>query len=84
MPLEASGWEHLAPSDQMITTTRKRLLNAARAYQKDGTLPASAANPVLFRDQRGGFFLASEDRKWPEVYDQQMEMVSTPQRDAAE
>ena len=78
------SWEHLAPSDQMITMTRKRLLNAARAYQKDGTLPASAANPVLFRDQRGGFFLASEDRKWPEVYDQQMEMVSNPQSEAAE
>ena len=78
------SWEHLAPSDQMITATRKRLLNAARAYQKDGNLPTSAANPALFRDQRAGFFLATDDRKWPEVYDQQMEMVSNPQREAAE
>jgi phenylpropionate dioxygenase-like ring-hydroxylating dioxygenase large terminal subunit len=78
------SWEHLAPSDQMITATRKRLLNAAKAYQKDGSLPASAADPALYREQRGGFFVASDDRKWPEVYDQEMASVTNPQRQAAE
>ncbi|MBT6289988.1 MAG: (2Fe-2S)-binding protein, partial [Rhodospirillaceae bacterium] len=76
--------ERLAPSDQMITATRKRLLNAAKAYQKDGSLPAAAGDPALYREQRGGFFLASDDRKWPEVYDQEMAAVTNPQREAAE
>jgi hypothetical protein len=31
--------EHLAPSDQMITRTRRRLLMAARALRDKGTLP---------------------------------------------
>ncbi len=33
-PIVDHEWEHLAPSDQMITRTRRRLLMAARALRE--------------------------------------------------
>ena len=42
-------FEHLAPSDQMITRTRRRLLMAARALREKGTVPPGADNPEVYR-----------------------------------
>ena len=36
-PIVDHSFEHLAPSDQMITRTRRRLLLAARALRDKGT-----------------------------------------------
>ncbi len=69
-------WEHLAPSDRMITMTRRRLLMAAKALAKDGTLPPSADNPAAYATKRGGFFLAPEQRPWPDVYDAQLATIA--------
>jgi hypothetical protein len=60
----------------MITMTRRRLLMAAKAYAKDGTLPESATNPAAYRTKRGGFFLAPEQRPWPDVYDAQLATIA--------
>jgi len=38
-PITDHAFEHLAPSDQMITRTRRRLLMAARALRDKGVLP---------------------------------------------
>ena len=38
-------FEHLAPSDRMIMATRRRLLRAARALAKDGTVPPGVDEP---------------------------------------
>ena len=38
-PITDHCFEHLAPSDQMVTRTRRRLLMAARALRENGTLP---------------------------------------------
>jgi hypothetical protein len=38
-PITDHGFEHLAPSDQMITRTRRRLLIAARSLRDQGILP---------------------------------------------
>ena len=38
-------FEHLAPSDQMITRTRRRLLMAARALRDNGVLPPGVEDP---------------------------------------
>ena len=62
------AWEHLAPSDQMITTTRRRILNAVNALQKDGTKPPAAFTPHDYYGARSGFFVAPETRDWQEVY----------------
>ena len=71
-------FEHLAPSDAMITATRRRLIRAARALKKDGTLPPGAATPEAYRLHRGGFFQAPESVPWPDVYPRQLETVLNP------
>jgi phenylpropionate dioxygenase-like ring-hydroxylating dioxygenase large terminal subunit len=76
--------EHLAPSDQMITATRKRLVRAAKALAKDGTPPPASENPEAFALARGGFFIAEAGRKWPEVYEQELAAVQGTTKAAAE
>ena len=66
-PMVDRAWEHLAPSDQMIATTRRCLLRAAKAYAKDGTLPPSAGQPNSCAGVRGGTFFADPDADWFEV-----------------
>src|SRR6202012_6277249 len=42
------SFEHLAPSDQMITRTRRRLLMAARALRDAGTVPPGVDTPDVY------------------------------------
>jgi phthalate 4,5-dioxygenase oxygenase subunit len=60
--------EHLAPSDQMITRTRRRLLMAARALRSKGTLPPGVRDPEVYRGARSGYFISEGERPWQEVY----------------
>jgi len=60
--------EHLAPSDQMITRTRRRLLMAARALRAKGTLPPGVRDPEVYRGARSGYFVSEGERPWQEVY----------------
>jgi len=60
--------EHLAPSDRMITMTRRRLLNAARDLRDRGTVPPGVDQPEVFRRARAGAFLAPEGQDWHEAY----------------
>jgi hypothetical protein len=61
------SWEHLAPSDQMITRTRRRLLMAARAVREKGTTPPCVDQPDIFRQVRSGeAVLAADD--WQQAY----------------
>jgi phthalate 4,5-dioxygenase oxygenase subunit len=68
-PVTDFGFEHLAPSDQMITRTRRRLLLAARALRDKGERPAGADDPGVYRTARSGYFIAPDDQApWQEVY----------------
>lgn len=69
------SFENLAVSDRMIAITRRRLLQAAKAFAENGTLPPGAATPEAYGDVRGGFFVAPAERPWPEVYHQQLATV---------
>ena len=71
-PILDHSFEHLAPSDQMITRTRRRLLMAARALRDNGVLPPGAENTAVFRDARGGYFVAGEGGSWQEAYAEQL------------
>lgn len=62
------GFEQLAPSDRMITQTRRHLLNAARALRNEGTVPPVVDNPDVALGARGGDFLADADSDWLKVY----------------
>ena len=68
-PVTDFAFEHLAPSDQMITRTRRRLLMAARALRDQGARPPGADDPAIYRGARSGYFIAADDPgPWQDVY----------------
>ena len=71
-PITDHGFEHLAPSDQMITRTRRRLLIAARALRDQGILPPGVQNADVFRGARSGYFVSDDKSSWQEIYATQL------------
>ena len=71
-PIVDHEWEHLAPSDQMITRTRRRLLMAARALRDKGVLPPGAEDAQVYREARSGYFVSDDKTPWREVYARQL------------
>ena len=71
-------FEHLAPSDQMITRTRRRLLMAARALRDNGVPPPGVENVEVFRDARGGYFVSDESNGWQDAYAAQLAQAWRP------
>ena len=53
-PITDHGFEHLAPSDQMVTRTRRRLLIAARALREQDTLPPASRTRTFFARRAAG------------------------------
>jgi LigXa C-terminal domain like len=49
--------EHLGTSDAMVIRTRRRLINAARAFRDHGTPPPAVDEPELYRIRSGGIIL---------------------------
>jgi phenylpropionate dioxygenase-like ring-hydroxylating dioxygenase large terminal subunit len=49
--------EHLGTSDSMIIRTRRRLLNAAKAFRDQGILPPSVDHPEVYHTRSGGCLL---------------------------
>ncbi len=86
-PVTDFGHEHLAPSDQMITRTRRRLLmRGAGAAATSGERPPGADDPNVYRGARSGCFISPDgDRPWQEVYAATLDAsVHPPARQAAE
>jgi hypothetical protein len=77
--------EHLAPSDQMITRTRRRLLLAARALRDHGTIPPAVDDPALYQKIRSGESIQKAD-DWQAAYEDGMRAAVRPvsYRQAAE
>jgi len=83
-PITDHDSEHLGPSDRMITRTRRRLLRAARALKKDGTVPLGVDDPQIYLKVRSGDFLADEKIGWRDAYDMQARTAMRPLAQAAE
>jgi hypothetical protein len=85
-PITDHAFEHLAPSDQMITRTRRRLLVAARALRDNNVLPPGAEDAEVFRGARSGYFVSDDKSPWQEIYVKQLTAAlhpsSTPLRAA--
>ena len=79
------SFEHLAPSDQMITRTRRRLLMAARALRDKRELPPGARTPSIYASIRSGEAVVTGN-DWRTVYEQCLQRLVRPQitREAAE
>ena len=71
-------WEHLMPSDHMISQTRKRLVRAARAYKKDGTLPPGIDDPEVGLRARAGDYIAGNNVDWRQAYNDVMRASVDP------
>ena len=69
------GFEHLGPSDQMITRTRRRLLSAARALRDDGTPPPGVDRPEVYFGARAGSFLHDPTASLAGAYDAQLALA---------
>ena len=69
--------EHLAISDLMITRTRRRMIQAARAAEQ-GVAPPGVDHPELLQGARGGDFLSSASTGWLEAYGKQMRDAKNP------
>jgi hypothetical protein len=85
-PVTDHAFEHLGPSDRMITRTRRRLLLAARAWQEQGTPPPGVDEPALFLEARSGYFVAGNGVDWRDAYAEQVRGAARPAapRQAAE
>jgi len=70
--------EHLVASDAMVARTRRALLNAARALERDGTLPPLVENPSVSRAARSGSFIAPDRMHWVEAYVDQARKATSP------
>jgi nitrite reductase/ring-hydroxylating ferredoxin subunit len=73
-------FEHLAPSDEMIARTRRRLVRAAQVFAKDGTRPPGADDPNHYFAARGGYYAQPADADWLEFYRRQLAAVRDPAR----
>ena len=67
-PITQHDFEHLAPSDQMVTRTRRRLLLAARALRDKGVLPPGVEDADVFRGARSGYFISEDNIPWQDIY----------------
>jgi phthalate 4,5-dioxygenase len=79
--------EHLAPSDIMISRTRRRLLNAARALAENGTVPPGVDDAEVFWKARAGSFYADAKIDWLDAYQEQLKAAirwPAPGQQAAE
>jgi phenylpropionate dioxygenase-like ring-hydroxylating dioxygenase large terminal subunit len=57
--------EHLGTTDTMIIRTRRRLLQAARAFRDEGTVPPGVDNPEVV-GQRSGWIILPNGVDWLE------------------
>ena len=77
------GFEHLGPGDLMIARTRRRALQAARAFA--GGAPAPLVDqPEVYMGARSGFFELPSSVPWQEAYESQMKTAERAPRASAE
>jgi phthalate 4,5-dioxygenase len=79
-PITDRALEHLASSDRMIMVTRRRLLDAVVAYQKNGEVPEIVDNPSLCRDVRGGDMIVPAGTDWLDGYQEKLKNAIGPTR----
>jgi phthalate 4,5-dioxygenase len=70
--------ENLAPSDLMIAVTRRRLLEAVRAFTEDDVVPPLLENPGIISGARSGDIIAPEGQAWLDAYEQTLRQARHP------
>jgi phenylpropionate dioxygenase-like ring-hydroxylating dioxygenase large terminal subunit len=71
-PIVDHTFERLAPSDIMITRTRRRLLRAAHALRDEGILPPAVEDADAYRRARSGYIITdsidNDAKAWEALY----------------
>jgi phenylpropionate dioxygenase-like ring-hydroxylating dioxygenase large terminal subunit len=75
-PITDHSKEHLGPGDLMIARTRRRALQAARAF-RDGTPAPGIVTPEVMMAARSGYFEMHQSIEWQQAY---ADMMRTAQR----
>jgi phthalate 4,5-dioxygenase len=58
--------------------TRRRIIAAAQAHQKDGAIPPTVDRPELARNARGGSFVCSDKVDWLDAYAEELRKAQSP------
>ncbi|MGE0316183.1 MAG: Rieske 2Fe-2S domain-containing protein [Lautropia sp.] len=72
------AFEHLGPGDLMIARTRRRVVQAARAFRETGQVPPGVDSPEVFLGSRSGYFLAEPGVDWLAAFDEQVRQAVRP------
>jgi hypothetical protein len=68
-PIYKRWQEHLGTTDALIIRTRRRMIEAARALQEQGTVPPGVDNPEVYRQRSGGVILPRDVNWWDGTHD---------------
>lgn len=82
-PITDHSKEHLGPGDLMIARTRRRALQAARAF-RDGTPAPGIDAPAIMMGARSGYFEVHESVDWQQAYADQMRTAQRVLKNEAE
>jgi phenylpropionate dioxygenase-like ring-hydroxylating dioxygenase large terminal subunit len=67
--------EHLGTTDQLIIRTRRRVINAAKAFRDEGIAPPGVDNPEYYRLRSGGVVLPRSVDWWEGTKELRMAFV---------
>jgi len=77
-PIADHTFEHLAISDFMLTRTRRRIINATRAFVEGGIAPPGVDNPEVMGGARSGDFVVPNSVGWLQAYADEMRTADNP------
>lgn len=75
-PVTYHEWEHLAPTDQMIALTRRRLLQSARSLREKGTPPPGSVDAAIYFGARAGSFLHEANSSMEQAYKAELALAA--------
>lgn len=78
------AWEQLGPSDLMVARTRRRILQAARAFRDQGGSAPGVDQPELYGRERSGYYITPATVDWQQAYAEQLEIVNQRRVEAAQ
>ncbi|MEZ5660673.1 MAG: Rieske 2Fe-2S domain-containing protein [Burkholderiaceae bacterium] len=84
-PITDHSREILGPGDQMIARTRRRILQAARAFAEKGEAGPGVDDARVYWQARSGFFLADgqDTSAWQRLYESAVDQATRPVDEAA-
>jgi phthalate 4,5-dioxygenase oxygenase subunit len=68
--------EHLGTTDALIIRTRRRMINAARAFAEQGITPPGVDQPDLYRQRSGGVLLPRDANWWDATAERRAEFIA--------